>query len=63
MSKAKKQKGAVVDSVSSKIESEIKEVTTKQIDPDLVDFAKDFIVKFAKSIVASLNAQPLPCWK
>ena len=48
MSKEKKQKGAVVDSVSSPIESEIKDVATKQIDPDLVDFAKDFIVKFAK---------------
>ena len=40
--------GAVTDGVSSQVESEIKEVVTEKIDPNLLNFAKDFIVTFAK---------------
>lgn len=44
----KEKDGTVVDSVSSKVESETEEVVTGKLDPDLVGFAKDFIINFAK---------------
>ena len=49
--------GAVTDGVSSQVESEIKEVVTEKIDPNLLNFAKDFIVTFAKR-VSSPSSMP-----
>ena len=48
MSKEKIKEGAVSGSVSLEAVNKTEEVINQEVEPGLVDFAKDVIIKFAK---------------